>query len=143
MGAPRQSRGGRRLCEEFATRIQPRKLLWEHESQIRLYRLASLSYSTPDTYIYIYIHVTKSSLRISFYPVQRNTPVPPPSFVESENPSSKMRAENFKGLERCSRITRYSCNIYFCLDIIPVMKLFPGDGAPTSFHFSREIFERC
>lgn len=95
-----------------------RKLLWEHESQIRLYRLASLSYSTPDTYI----HVTKSSLRISFYPVQRNTPLP---FVKSENPSSKMRAENFKGLEVCSRITRYSCVIYFCLDIIPVMKLFP------------------
>lgn len=29
----------------------PQKLLWEHESQIRLYRTASLSYTTPE-YIY-------------------------------------------------------------------------------------------
>lgn len=77
MGAPRQSRGGRRLCEEFATRIQPRKLLWEHESQIRLYRLASLSYSTPDTYIYLYTRNEIVSEDI-FLPRATQYPCPPP-----------------------------------------------------------------
>lgn len=52
MGAAWQSRGETTL-QGICDSNPPRKLLWEHESQIRLYRLASLSYSTP--YIYIYI----------------------------------------------------------------------------------------
>lgn len=53
MGAAWQSRGETTL-QGICDSNPPRKLLWEHESQIRLCRLASLSYSSPYIYIYIY-----------------------------------------------------------------------------------------
>lgn len=120
MGAAWQSRGETTL-QGICDSNPPRKLLWEHESQIRLCRLASLSYSSP----YIYIYIWNESLRISFYCVQRNTLSPSPPFVESENPSSKMRAENFKG---SLRITRDSCihiYVYFGSILFPSWNFFP------------------
>ena len=146
MGAAWQSRGETTL-QGICDSNPPRKLLWEHESQIRLYRLASLSYSTPYIYIYIYIYIKRISEDIFL-----------PRATQYLLYSSLILREKWKSLfenacwkfQRSARFFKnytydyiYIYIYIFWLDIIPVMKLFSPMVA-TSFHpEGREIFEKC
>lgn len=77
--------------------------------------------------------------------MQRNTCYTLPLyFVKSENPSSKMRAENFKGPQGSLRITRtIRVYIYFLARYYSRHETFFPMVA-TFFHpEGREIFEKC
>lgn len=139
MGAAWQSRGETTL-QGICDSNPPRKLLWEHESQIRLCRLASLSYSSP----YIHIYMKRISEDIFLLRATQYT-LPLPSLRGKwkslfENACWKFQ-RLFENYTRFVYIYIYIC--IFWLDIIPVMKLFSSMAA-TSFHLEgREIFEKC
>lgn len=136
MGVAWQSRGETTL-QGICDSNPPRKLLWEHESQIRLY-LASLSYSTP--YIYIY----KTNLWGYLFTACNAIPLYFSSLCGKWKSLFENACWKFQRFERFfENYTRFVYIYIFWLDIIPVMKLVSSMVA-TSFHLEgREIFEKC